>query len=213
MSESVTFQLPSNIYSTDGKNTVQLDVARKMIMRELSANENLTKQLPEGHKIKFEFNGKVVEPSETLESIGYFDMDGPKQINVTYELIPDFQAGKVHAYFFVYNDKRKQVVVSNDVVFNHLLNYIKKIFGIAQNDEITLGTRNSLIQDTNMLFNVLTATDIQVSKVSTRIKGGRRRSSASAAKKRASARRGRGSSAKKRASTRRQRHSRRRRAH
>jgi len=79
MSESVTFQLPSNIYSTDGKNTVQLDVARKMIMRELSANENLTKQLPEGHKIKFEFNGKVVEPSETLESIGYFDMDEPNK--------------------------------------------------------------------------------------------------------------------------------------
>lgn len=210
MSESVTFQLPSNIYSTDGKNTVQLDVARNMIMRELSANENLTKQLPEGHKIKFEFNGKVVEPSDTLESIGYFDMDEPKQINVTYELIPDVQAGKVHAYFFVYNDKRKQVVVSNDVVFNDLLNYIKKIFGIAQNDEITLGTRNSLIQDTNMLFNVLTATDIQVS---TRIKGGRRRSSASAAKKRASARRGRGSSAKKRASTRRRHRSRRHRAH
>ena len=197
MSGLVIFQLPSNIDSTDSENTVQLDVALEMAMSELSTNENLTKELPEGHKIKFEFNGKVVEPRHTLKSIGYFEIREPKPINVIYTPIPDVQAGKVHAYFFVYNDKRKQVVVSKNVEFINLLKYIKNIFGIQGNDQITLGTRSLSIQDMNQLFNVISATDIQVNSL---IKGGRRRShrSSSAAKKRVSAHRGRGSAAKKR---------------
>ena len=192
MSVSVTFQLPNNINSTDGENTVQIDVAQETTMRELSTNENLTKELPEGHTIEFEFNGKVVQPSDTLKSIGYFEImeSEPKPINVIYKLIQDFQSGEVHAYFFVYNNKRKQVVVSKNVEFNKLLNYIKTIFGIDENVEITLGTTNLPIQNMDEMFNVLPTTDIQVISP---IKGGRRRHRSSATtKKRDSARRGRG---------------------